>query len=149
MTNSDEAAPENPDEPRDEPLLDEEVQDDEIIGVAFRWSLWVVVFLVGIGLLLWFLLSIGDAPEEEVIQKDVTAPEKLVPDLAVLPNVPFSDVTTGAGIDFSHQSGAEGEKLLPETMGSGVAFFDYDGDGDQDLLLVNAARWDHSAMAGE
>ncbi|MDE3262394.1 MAG: CRTAC1 family protein [Acidobacteriota bacterium] len=53
----------------------------------------------------------------------------------------FVDVTEAAGIDFFHENGAFGEKYLPETMGSGVAFFDADGDGDQDLLFVNSRRW--------
>ncbi|MDE2659894.1 MAG: CRTAC1 family protein [Acidobacteriota bacterium] len=53
----------------------------------------------------------------------------------------FVDVTEAAGIDFVHENGAFGEKYLPETMGSGVAFFDADGDGDQDLLFVNSRRW--------
>ena len=53
----------------------------------------------------------------------------------------FVDVTEAAGIRFVHENGAFGEKYLPETMGSGVAFFDADGDGDQDLLFVNSRRW--------
>ena len=53
----------------------------------------------------------------------------------------FVDVTEAAGIGFVHENGAFGEKYLPETMGSGVAFFDADGDGDQDLLFVNSRRW--------
>lgn len=51
--------------------------------------------------------------------------------------VRFTDITAAAGISFTHDNGAAGQKLLPETLGSGSAFFDYDGDGDQDLLLVN------------
>jgi hypothetical protein len=58
-----------------------------------------------------------------------------------LPTVKFVDITEEAGITFVHQNYARGEKLLPETMGGGVAFFDYDGDGDQDLFLVNSAPW--------
>jgi len=53
----------------------------------------------------------------------------------------FSDVTTSAGIRFRHNSGAFGKKYLPETMGSGVAFFDADGDGFPDLFFVNAKSW--------
>lgn len=49
----------------------------------------------------------------------------------------FEDVTRAAGIKFINNSGAFGKKWLPETMGSGVAFLDYDNDGWQDILLVN------------
>ncbi|HKY20601.1 MAG TPA: CRTAC1 family protein [Vicinamibacterales bacterium] len=53
----------------------------------------------------------------------------------------FADVTSVAGIRFRHHSGAFGRKYLPETMGSGGAFFDADGDGWQDVLLVNSQPW--------
>jgi hypothetical protein len=53
----------------------------------------------------------------------------------------FTDVTTQAGIHFEHNSGAFGGKFLPETMGSGCAFLDYDRDGWQDILLINGADW--------
>jgi hypothetical protein len=53
----------------------------------------------------------------------------------------FTDVTTAAGIRFRHNSGAFGRKLLPETMGSGGAFLDADGDGWSDVLLVNSMNW--------
>jgi enediyne biosynthesis protein E4 len=53
----------------------------------------------------------------------------------------FTDVTGTAGIRFAHNSGAYGGKLLPETLGSGCAFLDYDGDGWQDILLVNSMDW--------
>ena len=46
-----------------------------------------------------------------------------------------------AGMHFQHNSGAYGGKLLPETLGSGCAFLDYDADGWQDILLVNAMDW--------
>jgi hypothetical protein len=51
------------------------------------------------------------------------------------------NVTRQAGLDFQHNSGATGGKLLPETLGSGCAFLDYDGDGWQDILLVNGMNW--------
>jgi enediyne biosynthesis protein E4 len=53
----------------------------------------------------------------------------------------FSDVTAAAGVRFRHVSGAFGRKYLPETMGSGGAFFDADGDGWQDILLINSKNW--------
>jgi hypothetical protein len=55
--------------------------------------------------------------------------------------VQFTDVTAQAGIRFNHTSGAYGKKYLPETMGSGCAFLDYDNDGWQDVLLVNSTNW--------
>jgi len=57
------------------------------------------------------------------------------------PLTPFSDISAQSGLDFLHFNGAEGEKLLPETMGGGCAFFDYDNDGHPDLLLVNSSSW--------
>jgi hypothetical protein len=53
----------------------------------------------------------------------------------------LTDVTAQAGIQFHHNSGAFGGKFLPETMGSGCAFLDYDRDGWQDVLLINGADW--------
>jgi enediyne biosynthesis protein E4 len=53
----------------------------------------------------------------------------------------LSDVTEQAGLRFQHNSGAYGGKLLPETLGSGCAFLDYDNDGWQDILLINSMDW--------
>ena len=57
------------------------------------------------------------------------------------PGFRFVDVTAHAGIRFRHNNGAYGGKLLPETLGPGCAFLDYDGDGWQDILLVNGSDW--------
>ena len=57
------------------------------------------------------------------------------------PGFRLVDVTSSAGLNFSHNSGAYGEKLLPETLGAGCAFVDYDADGWQDILLVNGMDW--------
>jgi enediyne biosynthesis protein E4 len=57
------------------------------------------------------------------------------------PGFQFVDVTGTAGLSFRHNNGAYGGKLLPETLGSGCAFLDYDNDGWQDILLVNGADW--------
>ena len=54
----------------------------------------------------------------------------------------FTDITKEAGINFVHNNGAFGKKYLPETMGSGCAFIDYNNDGWQDIFLVNGKDWE-------
>ncbi len=61
---------------------------------------------------------------------------------ATLPSgVAFTDVTTQAGIHFVHNAGKAGKKWLPETLGAGCAFLDYDNDGWPDILLINGKDW--------
>ena len=55
--------------------------------------------------------------------------------------VTFRDVTQQSGIRFVHNNGAFGKKFLPETLGPGVAFIDYDNDGWPDIFLVNGMDW--------
>ena len=57
------------------------------------------------------------------------------------PRIQFRDVTQAAGIRFVHNNGAFGKKYLPETLGPGCAFLDYDNDGAQDILLINGQDW--------
>jgi hypothetical protein len=60
---------------------------------------------------------------------------------ATSPGFRFVDVTATAGIQFQHNSGSFGGKFLPETLGSGCAFLDYDRDGWQDIILINGMDW--------
>ena len=53
----------------------------------------------------------------------------------------FTNITQAAGIRFVHNSGATGKRYLPETLGAGVAFMDYDNDGWQDILFANGEDW--------
>jgi len=64
-----------------------------------------------------------------------------VAETSASPGFRFADVTSSAGIQFQHNSGAFGGKFLPETLGSGCAFLDYDRDGWQDILLINGMDW--------
>ena len=61
----------------------------------------------------------------------------------------LADVSAEAGLHFQHNSGAYGGKLLPETLGAGCAFFDYDRDGWQDILLVNGMDWPGHSREGK
>ena len=60
---------------------------------------------------------------------------------AAAQDVQFSDVTKAAGIAFTHNAGKAGKRWLPETMGSGCAFVDADGDGWPDIVFVNSKDW--------
>ena len=57
------------------------------------------------------------------------------------PSITFRDITAQSGIHFVHNNAAFGKKYLPETMGPGVAFIDYDNDGWPDIFLVNGVNW--------
>ncbi|HEY5656445.1 MAG TPA: CRTAC1 family protein [Myxococcota bacterium] len=127
-----------PEPGRDEDLVP---ADDRIIGRAFRGSLAALAAGALVAGLALYALREPAQPPEAVESLPFEAPRPMPESPPELPAVHFTDVTRDAGIRFVHENGAAGEKLLPETMGAGVAFLDYDGDGDQDLLFVNSRRW--------
>ena len=87
------------------------------------------------------LMSGCAQPDREAAARhDVDATGSASSQVAGIP-VTFVDVTEQAGIHFRHNSGAFGRKYLPETMGSGAAFLDVDGDGWQDIFIVNSTNW--------
>jgi enediyne biosynthesis protein E4 len=83
--------------------------------------LLAVLFVVGLAILLTGKARVTAAPQTSSIQ--------------------LRDITQQAGIHFVHNNGAFGKKYLPETMGPGVAFIDYDNDGWPDIFLVNGMDW--------
>ncbi|PYX83809.1 MAG: CRTAC1 family protein [Acidobacteria bacterium] len=62
--------------------------------------------------------------------------------------ITFRDITSQAGIRFIHNNAAFGKKYLPETLGPGCAFIDYDNDGYPDILLINGEDWPGHAKMG-
>jgi len=114
--------------------------DDAVIGRAFRWSMIALVAVASAGAAgFWFFKRKPPPPAPKMTA--ISAPAVARRATAEIPYVKFTDVTAEAGIAFVHNNGAYGDKLLPETMGSGVAFFDCDNDGDPDLLFVNSTYW--------
>jgi enediyne biosynthesis protein E4 len=124
-------------------------RDDAVIGTALKWSLAVfVVAGVAIGGAVWLLRGAG--PDVAVKQSTLSHVEVRKTSVVEPPFVSFTDITDEAGITFQHENAARGSKLLPETMGGGCAFLDFDGDGDQDLLFINSLRhWPWDAPAGD
>jgi hypothetical protein len=90
------------------------------LGGIVKRSL-AAIFVIALAVIFVGKTRIGATPETSTIQ--------------------FRDVTQLAGIHFVHNTGAFGEKFLPETMGPGVAFIDYDNDGWPDIFLVNGMDW--------
>ncbi|MCA9063235.1 MAG: CRTAC1 family protein [Planctomycetaceae bacterium] len=117
-----------------------EPQDDTVVGTAVRISLLIVALGIVAG---GIVLMLTREPPKVVQEKEEQSALPEVRQTAPLeiPQMPFTDITESAGLTFVHVSGANGEKLLPETMGGGGAFLDFDNDGDQDILCINGQRW--------
>lgn len=129
---------------QDGPAEPEIPDNDDVVGTALKVSLSLLALVASVGGIL-FVLQMNEpvvVPEEE--EAPVLPQARELPPLEI-PAIRFTDITDPAGIDFVHENGAgersAAEKLLPETMGGGGAFFDFDADGDQDIICVNSTVW--------
>lgn len=133
--------------PQTDPDEETEHYDDAVIGRAFRWSLVALVMVAAVvtATVLWLKRK----PAALAAQlTPLAAPQLPETPVAEVPAVRFTDITRAAGIAFVHNSGAYGDKLLPESMGGGAAFFDFNNDGFPDLLFVNGTYWPGHVPAG-
>ncbi len=113
---------------------------EDFTGRMFAWAILalVVMVLIGVAMLFYRTWKAQMKPAQvtstsAAVRPNVSAKE--------IPTAKFTDITALAGLTFVHTNGAYGEKLLPETTGGGCAFFDFDNDGDQDILFINSTWW--------
>ena len=96
-------------------------------------------------ILILFLVSCGNKKEIKQVPLEFTISEpSYTGDRANTIKTPvrMTDITQDAGIRFIHETGAFGQKWMPETVGSGGGFFDYNNDGLLDIFLVNSREWE-------
>ena len=82
-----------------------------------------------------------DQPPPETYTKAPSTDYTTIGQARSAPTLRFADITQAAGLAFTHENGMAGDKWLPETMGSGCALFDFDGDDRLDILLINSTYW--------
>lgn len=130
----------------------EDERDDEEggkrIATAFRTSFGIIVLMVAVAAGTYAAIKFWPKPPVVEMAEELVQPERREVETEAIPKVVFTDITAEAGIDFVHTNGVTELKLLPETMGGGVAFFDYDRDSDPDLLFVNSDYWPGEEPAG-
>ncbi|KLU07419.1 hypothetical protein RISK_000497 [Rhodopirellula islandica] len=134
-------------DPQSNEVDESELRDEADIGRAMRGSLIALVAIVLVGGIAAYLLT-RPKPAPPVRESQLASVAIREQPKVVLPKTPFKDITEEAGISFVHNNGATGDKLLPETMGGGSAFLDFDNDGDQDLLLINSMDWPWDEPSG-
>ena len=134
------ASDKNPPNPR--PDENEELvhADDAVVGRAIQRSLIALVVILVLGGGAFLVLRKKPAPKPTQMTS-ISAPTAPTRTVLEVPEAKFTDITAASGVNFVHYSGAYGDKLLPETMGGGVAFFDFDNDSDADLLFINGTDW--------
>lgn len=96
-----------------------------------RWTVWVLAFA---------FMAVSLVTDKPNLSAETRRAKAEGLSLQTAP-IAFVDVTRQSGIAFRHNSGAFGKKYLPETLGAGCAFLDYNNDGWQDVLLVNSTDW--------
>ncbi|HBP14816.1 MAG TPA: CRTAC1 family protein, partial [Gammaproteobacteria bacterium] len=96
--------------------------DEARIRRAFRRSLLAIASALLLGLLILLGQRFKQPASQPIEQRETLGPSSVERDTVSAPDLVFTDITASAGLDFIHVNGAHGERLLPETMGGGIAF---------------------------
>ena len=115
------------------------MDENAVLRRALRISA-IVVLVAIVTVATVVFISTRDSNQRVVNEETVMTPVVSKSEIET-PNFHFTDITQSSGIDFEHENGARGDRYLPETMGGGVAVFDFDLDGDLDILFVNSKEW--------
>lgn len=129
-----------PQRPNPDPQDELVAGDEAAIGRALKGSA-IAVAVLGLAAAGAFILLKPKPAPAPVKKTELSAPTTVQSTAIPAPTTPFTDITAAAGIRYQHFNGAYGDKLLPETMGGGAAFLDFDNDQDQDILFVNGTQW--------
>ncbi len=119
---------------------EEHSDDDRWIGRGLMGSAVVALICLSVA---WPLSRRWATPLKPTVTSAATLPTYPATTVPAprddVPPLPFVDITASSGLEFVHDSGATAMRRLPETMGGGSLAFDFDLDGDQDLLLIHSA----------
>ena len=115
--------------------------DAEIRRALWRSLAVIAVLAIVIALGVWWSRRGGPSPAADSSPVTPAVVSRDTAETFTSPSYVLRDRARERGVDFVHVNGASGRKLLPETLGGGVAIADLDGDGDPDLAFVDGDRW--------
>ena len=124
----------------------DEIQDARKQRVAVWLSMGLLILggLLTLGIR-WFKTAPPEAIADTPIETPVAKSRKVMKRKITLPVAAFKDIAAEAGVNWTQSNGANGKMYFPESMGTGVAWIDWDNDLDPDLIFVNHTHWPEDA----
>jgi hypothetical protein len=113
--------------------------NDQVIADFMKKSIIVIIALAIIAAVSYFIIQ--QKPEPKIVDEKTYQAPTVLKTIKTPPTVIFTEEAEKRGLNFIPENGAKGMRMLPETMGTGVAFLDFDKDGDQDIIFTNGKNW--------